>query len=258
VNHEGSLKLPEAILDDVVASERSLGLAAVDTGDHARNLNTGLSGVNERGTKVERDTCRKTVCHKTHPSCRKNALTFTDPFGLQAEGGDCKGRLDCAYNLIKSFAGKAIDKLTGGAPAALDVARSREPNTTRDRIADAVLNPPDPGSLDFSVTGYYSHGSLTIGTQGVFIGGGLGQLYGGTADVTYNLPGNQSGLPLSVGYVGGGALIGGVSVTPTSNGAGVASVTGSIGVGVGARGGAVERFRVRDLFSIPIPLFNRN
>ena len=52
-------------MDDVLASERSLGLAAVDASGHTRNLNTGWGRVNDRGYES-----RIII-----PSCRKNDLT---------------------------------------------------------------------------------------------------------------------------------------------------------------------------------------
>ena len=102
--------------------------------------------------------------------------------------------------------------------------------TARNQIVSTVSNPPDLGSVEYSVTGHLGFISLSTGTGGSTLQLNTGLTFGATADATYVAPGT-SGLILSANAMTGSGLIygGGVGVTEDGD---FASLSGSVGYGV--------------------------
>ncbi len=141
-------------------------------------------------------------------------------------GGDCKRGLDCAYNLLKNFAGKLVDKLTGGALGGADLATGRDLGTTRDAVANAVLNPPN---LDATITTQAGPLAGSVGTNGINFTVSPSLDFAITADVTYTARDASKG-GLSVGQLFGEGVVAGGTVNLDGKGH-IVGGTASVGVG---------------------------
>ena len=168
-----------------------------------------------------------------------NPVAFADPFGLQDPEKQTQG--DKVLLVLKEAVSRLADRLFGNGLAAVDMARDATPGTTRSDVANTVLNPPDPGQIDYSVTAYTCWFQGSGGTDGIDFGFSNGCTWGLTADVTYTAPGRNDNI--QIGPLVGEGLMGGASANFC--GGELCGGTLSVGAGFGGRSTA-QRIGLKD------------
>lgn len=170
-------------------------------------------------------------------------ISYGDPFGLCTDPKDPTCLTDILAN-VRAAIGDFFNRLTGLGTLRDHMAKLK-PGTTQDAVANAALNPPDPGNVDASLTVNLALASFDISAKGLTANFTPSDEVSIVGNLTYTVPNPPPGLESSFGLQGGDGLVGGAAVNLA--GGRFSGFTASVGVGAGEKDTGAPKTSFRDL-----------